>query len=48
MQSHRRQPIAHVLPMLLFLTLLALYQLATAHGHAFVLRHAEFNFADPN
>jgi CAAX prenyl protease-like protein len=42
MQSHRRQLIAHVLPLLLFLTLLALCQLVTAHGHAFVLRHAEF------
>jgi uncharacterized protein len=42
MQSHRRQLIAHVLPMVLFLTLLALCQLVTAHGHAFVLRHAEF------
>jgi uncharacterized protein len=42
MQSHRRQLIAHVLPLLLFLTLLALCQLVTAHGHGFVLRHAEF------
>jgi CAAX prenyl protease-like protein len=42
MQSHRRQLIAHVLPMVLFLALLALCQLVTAHGHAFVLRHAEF------
>ena len=42
MQSHRRKLIAHVLPMVLFLTLLALCQLVTAHGHAFVLRHAEF------
>ena len=42
MQSHRRKLIAHVLPMVLFLTLLALCQLVTAHGHVFVLRHAEF------
>jgi CAAX prenyl protease-like protein len=42
MQSHRRQLIAHVLPMVLFLALLALCQLVTAHGHAFALRHAEF------
>ena len=42
MQSHRRQLIAHVLPMVLFLALLALCQLVTAHGQAFVLRHAEF------
>ena len=42
MQSHRRQLIAHVLPMVLFLALLALCQLVTAHGHTFVLLHAEF------
>jgi uncharacterized protein len=42
MQSHRRQLIAHVLPMVLFLALLALCQLVTAHGHTSVLLHAEF------
>jgi CAAX prenyl protease-like protein len=42
MQSHRHQLIAHVLPMLLFLALLAFCRLVTAQGHAFVLRHAEF------
>ena len=42
MQSHRRQLIAHILPMVVFLVLLALCQLVTTHSHAFVLRHAEF------
>src|ERR1700730_9130697 len=42
MQSHRRQLIAHVLPMLAFLALLALCQLLTGRGQSFLLRHAEF------
>jgi len=43
MQSHRRQLLAHVLPMVLFLALLALCQFLTARGQAFPLRHAEFS-----
>jgi len=42
MQSHRRQLLAHVLPMVLFLALLALCQFLTARGQIFFLRHAEF------
>jgi CAAX prenyl protease-like protein len=42
MQSHRRQLLAHVLPMVLFLALLALCQFLTARGQTFLLRHAEF------
>jgi len=42
MQSHRRKLLAHVLPMVLFLALLALWQLLTARGQTFLLRHAEF------
>jgi len=42
MQSHRRQLQAHVLPMVLFLALLALCQFLTARGQTFLLRHAEF------
>jgi uncharacterized protein len=42
MQSHRRRLVAHVLPMLAFLALLALCQLLTARGQSFLLRHAEF------
>ena len=42
MQSHRRQLLANVLPMVLFLALLALCQFLTARGQAFPLRHAEF------
>jgi hypothetical protein len=42
MQSHRRQLLAHVLPMVLFLALLALCQFLTARGQRFFLRHAEF------
>jgi CAAX prenyl protease-like protein len=42
MQSHRRQLLAHVLPMVLFLALLALCQFLRARGQAFPLRHAEF------
>jgi CAAX prenyl protease-like protein len=41
-QSHRRQIIAHVLPMFVFLALLALSQLLSASGGRFLLRHAEF------
>jgi uncharacterized protein len=39
MQSHRRQLIAHVVPMFVFLSLLALSQLLSG---SVVLRHAEF------
>src|SRR5439155_12989026 len=42
MQSHRRQLQAHVLPMVLFLALLALCQFLTVRGQTFLLRHAEF------
>src|SRR5438477_12590154 len=42
MQSHRRQLLAHVLPIVLFLALLALCQFLTARGQTFLLRHAEF------
>jgi uncharacterized protein len=42
MQSHRRQLLAHVLPMVLFLALLALCQFLTARGQIFFLHHAEF------
>jgi hypothetical protein len=42
MQSHRRQLLAHVLPMVLFLALLGLCQFLTVHGQTFLLRHAEF------
>jgi CAAX prenyl protease-like protein len=42
MQSHRRQLMAHVLPMFAFLALLGLGQLLTARGQTFLLRHAEF------
>src|SRR5207253_3831660 len=42
MQFRRRQILAHVLPMVLFLALLALCQSLTARGQAFLLRHAEF------
>jgi len=42
MQSHRRQLLAHVLPMVLFLALLGLYQFLTSRGQIFFLRHAEF------
>ena len=42
MQFLRRQILAHVLPMVLFLALLALCQFITARGQAFLLRHAEF------
>src|SRR5437016_12951947 len=42
MHSHRRQLLAHVLPMVLFLALLALCQFLTARGQTFLLRHAEF------
>lgn len=42
MQSHRRIILAHVLPMVLFLALLALGQTLAARGQAFFLRHSEF------
>jgi len=42
MQSHRRQLLAHVLPMVLFLALLGLCQFLTARGQIFFRRHAEF------
>jgi uncharacterized protein len=42
MQSHRRQLLAYVLPMVLFLALLALCQFLRTRGQAFPLRHAEF------
>jgi CAAX protease family protein len=42
MQSHRRHLIAHVLPMLVFLALLALCQWLATRGQSFLLRHAEF------
>jgi hypothetical protein len=42
MQSHRRLILAHVLPMVLFLALLALGQFLAARGQVFSLRHSEF------
>jgi uncharacterized protein len=42
MQSHRRQLIAHVAPMFVFLGLLALSQLLSGSSERFVFRHAEF------
>jgi len=42
MQSHRRKLLAHVLPMVLFLALLALSQVLVARGQTFLLRQAEF------